>query len=316
MPFALATAFLFALSAICGQRTTRLMPPMAANFVRLCLAAAALGVLTYFLFPGSVQPATFAWLFASGLIGFGMGDVALFLSYARIGARLTILINFCLAPVFSGLADWLWLGDAITLREAGAISLILAGVAIAIAPPKRRAEDIVAQPWALAGFFWAAVAGLGQGLGATVSRRATAEAARIGIEVSGLSQAFQRVLGGLLVALIVVAALHFAGRLFPKPDPLAPKNQGGSGNQTKSSKGTAALWLLGAACFGPIIGVSCYQWALMSLDSSAVVNAVIALSPILVIPLAWLSEGDKPTPRSVIGAATAAGGVAALALIR
>ena len=72
-------------------------------------------------------------------------------------------------------------------------------------------------------------------------------------------------------------------------------------------------WLLGAALFGPVIGVSCFQWALQDLESG-IVLAVVALTPIAMLPLARITEGDHPSRLALVGAVVAVAGVVLLNL--
>ncbi len=69
--------------------------------MRLALATLVLGILVWFLTPDAMRWSRSGGFFVSGLIGFGLGDVALFTAYERIGSRLTILLNLCLAPLFA-----------------------------------------------------------------------------------------------------------------------------------------------------------------------------------------------------------------------
>jgi drug/metabolite transporter (DMT)-like permease len=52
---------------------------------------------------------------------------------------------------------------------------------------------------------------------------------------------------------------------------------------------------------GPVLGVSCYQWALSS-QPSFIVLPIVALCPIVVIPFAMIWENDKPSLQSLLGA--------------
>jgi drug/metabolite transporter (DMT)-like permease len=63
------------------------------------------------------------------------------------------------------------------------------------------------------------------------------------------------------------------------------------------------------------VGVAFYQLALSQVKAG-VVQAVLALIPLLVIPLTWLVEGDRPTRRSLLGGAVAVCGVVILVLWR
>ena len=116
---ALLTAVLFAFSAIFGQRAARLFGALRANAIRLVLACVLLGLLTWITdsISGktSLFPAVFPALFLSGIVGFGVGDIGLYLAYPRLGARLTILINFSLATLFAAWGDFAVLGLALSL---------------------------------------------------------------------------------------------------------------------------------------------------------------------------------------------------------
>jgi drug/metabolite transporter (DMT)-like permease len=60
--------------------------------------------------------------------------------------------------------------------------------------------------------------------------------------------------------------------------------------------------------FGPVVGVSCFQWAL-SLQSSIVVLSVTATAPVLIMPLAARIDHDSPARAAVAGGLLAVAGV-------
>ncbi|MEM9480301.1 MAG: DMT family transporter [Verrucomicrobiota bacterium] len=294
MIFALLTAFLFALSAVSGRKLGDVLGSLRANYIRLAVAFAALAALTVIIDPHSIHPTTFAWLFLSGLIGFGIGDVALYLALTRIGARLTVLINFSLATILGAIGDWLWLGELIEPGKWFPIATILSGLALALLAARK--SNMPRTGSYAVGLIAAVVAGMGQGFGSSISRVAQEAAEVLQHEMTGLSEACQRVFAGLLFAIV-------AWKFFSK-------------NDATTKGGPKAGWwkyLLGAAFFGPVLGVSCFQHAL-TLQPSAIVLAIVALSPILLIPLSAALEKDRPTLLSVIGSLIAVGGVAWLAL--
>jgi drug/metabolite transporter (DMT)-like permease len=299
----LLTTLLFAMSAVYGQRTAVHFGSIRGNFFRLCLAALFLGGLTALFYRSSLANLTFAWLFFSGVIGFGLGDIGLFLAYPRLGSRLTILINLCLAPVWGAAVEFLWLGTVITGREALASIVILVGVSLALLPVRHHPQE---GRRFRAGVLFAVIAGCGQGVGAVISRHSELLADGSAIEISGISAAFQRVLGGLVIAAFsFLIAFVLTRRQQGSPaSPLPPA--------TKLQKGH---WLLGATLMGPVIGVSCFQWALKD-TPSALVLAIVATAPILVMPMAWFVEGDRPSGISVLGAVIAVSGVVGICLIR
>ena len=71
--------------------------------------------------------------------------------------------------------------------------------------------------------------------------------------------------------------------------------------------------MAGAALFGPVIGVSCYQWARQELPS-AIVVAIAATSTFWVIPFARLIDKDRSTLRQTLGTILAVAGIAVLYL--
>lgn len=298
---AVLTTLFFAFSAVTGQRTAVLLGGAWGNLMRLGLAAIVLGLLVAILTPDAIRWASFQWFFVSGLIGFGLGDVALFTAYERIGSRLTILLNLCLAPLFAMLLEWLWLGNGVGIRVVVCALLILAGVAMAIRPGSKSRAKVNLRGRYWVGIVAAIVAGFGQGTGAVISRKAEAVALELGASGSGITAAFQRVLAGLVFSAVAVVLIRFFGNRKDWESWRSPLDR------------QVAPWLVGAALFGPVIGVSCFQWALQDLESG-IVLAVVALTPIVMMPLARISEGDHPSRLGLVGAVVAVAGVVLLNL--
>ncbi len=293
---AILTTLFFALSGVTGQRTAVRLGSLWGNFVRLFIAASVLGLLVLFFYPQSIQREPFLWFLLSGAIGFGLGDIALFLAYERIGSRLTILLGLCLAPLFAMSIEFIWLGNALTSRTILSAAIIITGVIMAIRPRAGFRQKMERHGRFGFGIAAAVVAGFGQGTGAVISRKANSVALLSGMEISGISAAFQRVFAGVMVAGIFVVIIKLFG---------SKKLTARWGNPFRKS---IAPWLLGAALFGPVIGVSCFQWALQTKESG-VVLAVTAITPIVMMPLAALTEGDHPRKMAIIGAIIAVTGV-------
>lgn len=298
---AILTTLLFACSAVTGQRVAVKLGGAWGNLLRLSIATLVLGGLVLLLTPNEIRGASFRWFFVSGLIGFGLGDVALFAAYERIGSRLTILLNLCLAPFFAMALEWLWLGNAVGFKVVLCAALVLAGVAMAVGqgPGARSRTDLRGRYGV--GLLAAVIAGFGQGTGAVISRKAEAVAIELGASGSGITAAFQRVVAGLLFSAAAVLIVRFVGSKAERETWRTPLDR------------RVLPWLFGAALFGPVVGVSCFQWALQDLESG-IVLAVVALTPIAMMPLAMWSEGDRPSPLALGGAALAVTGVVLLKL--
>ena len=305
---ALLATLLFSLSVVFANRSTKILGGTTANFLRLCLATVLLAAWAHGLGRGFGGGA-FGWFFLSGCIGFGLGDSALYQALPRLGPRLTALLMQCLAAPFAALAEWLWLGTTLSLPQIAAGFVILIGVAVAVAP-----QDHLRVPRRLlvGGLVFGVVAAVGQGLGAVVSRKAYAAVDLAGGSIDGLTAAYQRILGGVLFALPFTLWVH----LHRKRQILAAVETGSPAVVPGCAGGWRAGWgwVVLNSVAGPTLGVGCYQWALAT-QPSGVVLPIVATMPIVVIPFAYILEGDRPNVRSFVGGVLAVVGAVALALI-
>jgi drug/metabolite transporter (DMT)-like permease len=67
-------------------------------------------------------------------------------------------------------------------------------------------------------------------------------------------------------------------------------------------------WLVLNGITGPSLGIACYQQALLE-QPSAVVLSIVALTPILALPMQWVTEGKRPSGRTWLGACVGVLGV-------
>src|SRR5712671_7142132 len=109
------TTIFFSLSVIFAARSARLLGGPVANLGRIGIATVLLAIWAHGFGEG-LRGVSLPWFFLSGVIGFGLGDMALFGALPRIGPRLAILLTQCLAAPVAAAAEWLWLGT--TLRFA------------------------------------------------------------------------------------------------------------------------------------------------------------------------------------------------------
>jgi len=307
---AFLTTILFSLSAVTGTRTAKLFGAAEGNFWRFCLAAGILSVYAHTLGQGIAGPG-FTIFFISGCIGFG-GDIALFQAYVRIGSRLTILIVQTMAAPFAAITEWVWLGNALAPQEILCAGVILLGVGMALAP----GEHIKAHRRAMiAGIAYSLFAAYCQGFGAVLARKGYDVVKANGGHIDGVTTAYQRLLGGMLVTalfLLFVKRREILERLgvIKSDDDARATRVGERANLWR--KGW--YWLVANALTGPAFGVSCYQWALLY-KSTGVVLPIVAMTPLMVIPLARIFEGEKPTKRSLLGGVIAVVGAVGLTLV-
>jgi drug/metabolite transporter (DMT)-like permease len=301
---ALLCTVLFAVSITCGHRSAKLIGGMEANFWRLSLAAACLGAWAYVFGIGSGGPG-FPLFFLSGVIGIGIGDMAFFQTLPRLGSRLTSLLIGCLSAPFAALIEWLWLGTKLSLAQILWGLLIVAAVGGALMPSQhvhRNRRDLSV------GTVFAVFAALFNAWGGVLSRKAYEVARAGGEHIDGGNAAFQRCVGGLLlsgIALLVVKQHAF------KVQANAPRALVIEASKRKW-RGVWP-WVLINGFAGQTLGVSCMQWALDT-TPAGIVFAILAITPILIIPFARVMEDERPTLHSLIGGAIAVAGVIALAL--
>jgi drug/metabolite transporter (DMT)-like permease len=317
---ALLTAVLWSLSSASGSRASRILGGPATNFYRLLIALVILSTIIAgmrLLLPGQrglpLVPSGAAWFILSGAIGMGIGDLALYSAYERIGVRLPALITHCGAIPAAALLEGCWLGGHVSPRQGLLALIILLGIVIALAPGLKLAGTPSQRRSGLA---LAACSALGLACSAVISRKAYSLATLHPVHC--IDAACLRTLG----ALALLAAVFSVDRWLHWPadgDRLrtwVPGRRLTSAAQASPATGPAPApeptrkgldWLAISAICGPTTGVATYQWAL-STGRAASVQAVVAVVPILVMPLAWWWEGDRPTPWALVGGAIAVSG--------
>jgi len=293
---ALFTTLLWSISVVCATRSTRYLGSATSNLTRLCLAAILLAALAHGFGKG-LSGAGLWWFVFSGFVGFGLGDLALYEALPRLGSRLTLLLMQCLAAPIATLIEWLWLGTTLTIAQMLAGLVILTGVAVALTAQHPVHLD---RKHLFRGTIFGVLAAIGQGGGAVLSRKAFLVTAHAGQSIDGVTAAYQRIVGGIGVAVIYFALLRAR----------STRRRGASRAEWRK----AWPWVIINVLGGPVIGVSCYQWALSS-TPSGIVLPIVAMVPLAVIPFAYRLEGDRPGWRSLAGGIIAVAGVIALTLV-
>ena len=243
----------------------------------------------------------------SGLFGIGLGDSAYFQALPRLGSRRTVLITQCLTAPFAALIEWLWLGTKLNLPEIFCIVVILAGVAIALAPDDHL--TISARDWKI-GLTAGGFAALGGALGAVIIRKGYAAIATAGLQIDAGTTGYQRVLGGILIPAIILIVVKSRsarahGGVFEEK----------TFNVSREKWRRIWPWVLGNSLAGQTLGVTCVQWALEK-TPTGIVMTIVAATPILLLPMTRIVEKEKIGVRSLLGAVVAVGGVIGLIFFR
>ncbi len=302
---ALLTTLLFATSAVCGYRTARQMGGVEANFWRITLATVFLALWAYTF--GSQLAGAPGWFMLSGFFGIGIGDTAYFQALPRLGSRRTLLLTQCLIAPMAAVIEWLWLGTRLNLAEGACVVVILVGVAIALKPDDH--VKISPRDWKT-GIIACVVGAIGGALGGVIIRKGSAELEATPITVDAGTTGYQRVLGGILIPAVTILVLRWrfarahAPQLAAQTRPLSREKWRG-----------IWPWVLVNALAGQTLGVTCMQWALKT-TQAGIVAAIIATSPIVLLPMTRIIEGEKIGLHSVVGAVVAVGGVIGLTFCR
>ena len=287
----LAWSFTSLQFTLAGQRVGSVV----VNRTRLVLAVVYLS-LAHLLLTGSLWPQgadleRWLWLGLSGVIGLVAGDACLFQAYVLIGPRRTMLL-MTLAPIFSSLLAWLWYGETLTWLQTLAILMALAGVAWVAMEPR-------GQPSASAAFVGdhdhhAYRNGVLLGIGAALGQAFGLFFSKLGMDggLLPLSATLVRIL-------IATATLWLITLLQGQVRPTVPPRR---------ARG-AMPSTIGGASPAPFLGI----WGSMVAVQNAplgIASTLMALPPILLIPLTHWIFHEPVTRRAVIGTLIALAGAA------
>jgi drug/metabolite transporter (DMT)-like permease len=305
IPLGLAAAALWAVSpmfmASAGRRIGSSFP---VTLLRMVVAVAMLAVIVpvYALAtPGAIampNPAQVAWIVLAGLAGMMVGDLLIYEAYVTLGTCRTIQM-LTIAPAFSALMAWAFLGEALTGRMVAGITLVIAGTSYAILKGARPGGD-----------------------GGTPSRE-PGVVSRLGL-VCGLSGALFMAIGAVLTR-----QAFNAGRSF---DPVVatairvcagfvglwtiPVVRGRTAATLAHLRDAAVLRRITAGtAIGPVLGMLCYVSAL-KFTNTGLVSTVVATSPLFALPITRWRYGTRIGWDTVLAAAVAVAGVGMISWTR
>ncbi|MCC5806960.1 MAG: DMT family transporter [Opitutales bacterium] len=303
MHAAVITAFLFALTGVCANQSSRLLGAGRANAWRLVVALVILGAWAH-LFGSGFGGGVTRWFLLAGGIGFGLGGWCMFQALRRIGSTLALLMVECGAAVFAAAIGWVVLGAALRWEQMLFAGLILSGVIVGMTPgpiPNLTRSRV------LAGCSLALAASLFQAISFNISRHAFNLLGEAEESIAFSSAAYQRLAGGLCVAVLLYGATVFiAGRRKSPPAPV----------EAHVSPLPASAWVAMNALFGPVLGVTCMLWAISLVENPGLVQSVAATATLLTVPFAFALEKARPGWTYYLGCLLALGGTAGLLFVR
>ena len=302
----LGVAFSWTIAALASEVGSRRLGVFVMNVWRMGVAL-LLSALLMWLTLGSPYPVyaggqAWAWLLASGVVGYFFGDWCLFNSYLTIGSRMGQLF-MTLAPMFAAISAWVMLGQTLSWTALLAMGVTMTGIAISVLG--RNQEHHVALNLPLKGILFGIGAGLGQGVGLVLSK--------IGLDhyvaevPATLLPSVEDFLpfGSNMIRCVAGFVCFYAWLLL----------SGHGGRMRESLKEHRGLLAMLVAVFsGPFIGVG---FSLMAVQYTAagIASTIMAMTPIIILlPSRWLFH-QPITLRGVVGAVISVVGVSLFFLL-
>ena len=289
---ALATAACFAGSVVFFTRAGRRAGSLTINPIRLAIGFVYLcaygAIVRSSPLPSDAPSSAWWWLGASGIVGFFLGDAFLFRAFLDAGPRLSSLL-MSLAPPFAACFGFFFLGERIGWWGVAGMALTLAGIGLTLLDRPARMQR---SEHHLRGIFFGVLGALGQGGGLVLSKRG------MQLEGGGDYDAFGATQIRILFALVAFAILLLATRRGPAI--------------AAALRDRVVMRDLALGAFvGPFVGVG---FSLLSVQyvETGIASSIMATTPILIIPWAWLHDGDRPGWRGFVGTLFAVMGVAML----
>lgn len=292
---ALGAAALWACTALAIEGAARRIGSLTVNLVRLIFAFCFLclaGWLSRGLaLPVDATPHAWAWLTVSGLVGFTFGDLCLYRAFVVLGSRLSTLM-MSLVPPLTALIGWLALGETLTPRDLLGMTLTVGGIAWAVLE-RTRPKVGTGQ----AAGHHVTPAGLALGFGGALGQASGLILSKIGM---GSYNAFASGQIRVLAGIVGYSLLFLVIGWWPNVR---------EGVRDRTALGFTAL----GAFFGPFLAVTLSLIAIRT-TVAGVAASIMALSPVLIIPLVILLRGEKVGIGGLLGALVAVSGVALLFL--
>ena len=295
MPFigelsALLTAFLWSGTSLVFTEATTRVGSIQVNITRMILALLFL-VITIALLGVDIELSAsqlhnLAW---SGIIGLVIGDSFLFAAFKEIGARVSMLV-MSLVPAMSAVLGVLFLDEQLAVLGILGMVITIAGVAVVVL--ERQPAAVAKYNITARGLLFALLGALGQATGLIFAKFALNEA-----PIHGMVATVVRIAAS--VVMFLPAALAF--RWYRNPFRIYAKDPAALGYTTVG------------AILGPYLGIT-FSLVAIAHTKVAIATTIMALPPIIMLPLVRVFHHERLTSRAITGAVIAVLGVALLFL--
>jgi drug/metabolite transporter (DMT)-like permease len=290
---ALGTAFCWAFSSIFFTSSSKEAGAIPVNRIRLVFAVLLLLVfhtlITGHPLPLDAELFRWIWLGLSGIVGLVLGDTLLFQAYYLIGNRLGTLIMSGV-PVISSLAAWLLLGEKLNLLSIGGIALCTGGIMLVVmerTPVNGNGSTHHEKRQYILGVLCAIGGAIGQAGGLVLAKK-------------GLADNFPSISG---VVIRMVTAMLFIWVITLFMGQIKETIRKGLNNSK------LIMRIASGTVVGPFLGVWLSQIAVQR-SYVGIASTLMALTPIVILPISKFYYKEKISYRAVIGTVIALVGVA------
>ncbi|MGD2077553.1 MAG: DMT family transporter [Chloroflexota bacterium] len=291
---ALGTAFCWSLTAIFFSRSGRLVGSDVVNRSRLLFAMLFISIshliLVGTVFPFGAEPYRWGWLALSSVLGLVIGDTFLFRAYVLVGPRLSMLM-MSTVPILSTIMASIFLAESVTSIELLGIVVTVSGIAWVVTEP-RTDQVLVENKQYKAGLFFAFLGALGQAANLIAAKFA------LDGDFPSVSATSIRLLVALVILWVVAAFRRQIRYTFGKwRNPVAFRS------------------IIAGSIVGPFLGVWLSLQA-VQLAPVGIASTLMALPPVILIPLGYFLYGERVGRRGIIGTVVAFCGVALIFMPR
>jgi drug/metabolite transporter (DMT)-like permease len=296
MPFfgefcALITAMFWSMSPLFFSAAIARVGTVTVNITRLTFAlvflVASVLVMQYSV---SLSSSQYLYLSFSGFLGLVFGDSFMFKGFQHVGARITMLI-MALSPAIAAVLAYVVLGEHMPALGIAGIAVTLGGI-IWVVLERKPGEEERKQKMSWMGLFYAFLGAAGQGSGLVFAKLAFREGS-----VNGIVATLIRIAAAWLI-LIPIAAVT--------------KNLKNPVTTFRTER--RALWLTaGGAVVGPFLGIT-FSLIAVAHTQVGVAATIMAMVPIVMLPLLRIFHNERLTWKSIAGAFVAVAGVVLLFL--
>ncbi len=237
------------------------------------------------VFLQTVSPESWVYLMISGVIGFVLGDIFLIKAFILIGSRISLLIMSSVPPI-SAILGYLVFGEVLSLYSVIGMIITIFGISVVLVVKDSNKREIkLSHP--IKGIVYALIGAFGQAVGLIFSK--------LGMGDLNILVATQvRMIAGI-IGLVIIFMIN---KEFYKIK-----------NVFKSKK--VMISILIGSFFGSTLGV---VFSLLAIKYTAVgvASTIMALAPILVIPISIKVFHEKVGRKAILGAFIAILGVTVL----